>query len=358
MIIDDVGVVLAALLTGFLFWAKFYFVRFQSSQVDFSSVQDFMKPSSLTLRKRFANLPRILLIVSFILMLIALIDPHEFILKKPQRTAKPLPPTEGRVLMLVVDQSSSMNEPAFEGRSRRETLSKIQFIKPILEKFVNERSSDLIGLSSFARVVKIISPPTLDHAQIIKDLFALTPVSGIEQDGTAIGYAILKTTHLITSLKEQTKLLGQRAPYTIQGAALVIVTDGLQDPNPLDKDNSSRSMGVEDAASFATEKNIRLYIINIEPKLSEAKYLPNLKQMRKVAEVSGGKFFQATSSEELSEFVEAINRIETSKIRPSSPQSHPAQYDRYSYFPFFIGLALTFCLIASFLSLTYLRKIS
>ena len=346
----DLWALLLALALGLLFfWLSFRKNTFQEATLSHSALNDF-DPSHPPLRARLAWIPRGLYLLANVFLLLAFLDPHTFKAKK-QEAERRQDPTEGRVIFLALDQSGSMTEPA------ERNLSKIELMRAVMENFVKERPNDLLGLVSFARVVRILAPPTLDHDAILKEIASLATVSEKDQDGTAIGYAIFKTANLIASLKEQANLLGKEAPYHIQGAVVVLVTDGLQDPNPLDKDNPYRSMELEQAANYAKSKGVTLYIINIAPELGSAKYLPNLKQMRQIAEMTHGKFYHASSASDVPQFVADINDIETSQIYETPDASAlPTVFKRHSYYLELLFVAFFLLLTGALLDETLFRR--
>lgn len=349
MIIDYWALALALLLLGIYLYLARHQQTFKKGAVLYSALEDFtVTPAPL--RARLAWVPRALYLFAALFLLIAFLDPHYFEPKKALEGTHLQDPTEGRVIFLALDQSGSMKEPLG-------TTSKIALLKAVMQDFVKERPEDLLGLVSFARTVKILAPPTLDHTAILNEIAALNTVTGQDQDGTAIGYAIYKTSNLIASLKEQAALLGQKAPYTLKGAVVIVVTDGLQDPNPLDRDNPYRSMELEQAALYAKQKGIKVYVVNIEPKLGTSQYLPNLKQMKQIAELTGGKFYHASSSSDLSDFVNDIDEIETSQIYETPEASRlPTLFKRVSYYPSLLTLAFLLLLAGAILDETLFRR--
>ena len=293
--------------------------------------------------------------MSFALLGVAFLDPHTFIPRDEKKDHHLRDPKEGRILFVVLDQSGSMAEPIYSGRGQS-TQSKLAISREAIAHFIELRPNDLIGLSTFARKTEILSPPTLDHQAVIDALNKIGIVKGENEDGTAIGYAIYKTATLIQNLKEASQKLEDKAPYEIKGAGIVLVTDGLQDPNPLDKDNPTRSMELSQAAQYAKDHDIKLYVLNVEPRLNQEKYLPNLNEMKRIAEMTNGAFYLIDRPSQVSEIMETINQLEVSEIKePLNPSELPTLYERVSYtYPFFLGaFSLLFLLII--LRATYLR---
>ena len=62
--------------------------------------------------------------------------------------------------------------------------------------------------------------------------------------------------------------------YTIQSAIMILVTDGVPEANPLDEGKRFRNMRIYEAAEYAKQQKIQLYIINIDPEFGKAEYEP------------------------------------------------------------------------------------
>lgn len=334
----------------FYLWLKRKRERFSPSILKHSLGDQFLRvPSSL--RARLSFLPRWLWLFGGLFLALAFLDPHRFIPRDVKEGMRPGDPKEGRILLFAVDRSGSMREKA----TRAET--KLDLMKSEVASLISKRENDLIGLIAFARTASILAPPTLDHKAVLDALRKITVVPSPELDGTAIGYAILKGATLIAGLKEEAEALGKEAPYNIEGAAIVLVTDGLQDPNPLDRMNRFRSVEVEQAARYAKDKGVRLYIVNIEPKLATAKYVPNMREMRRIAELTGGAFYFAGSDAGLNAFLEKISELETAPIRMGgASDKFPALFKRESYFKELILIGSLLLFLGFFLRNTWLRE--
>ncbi|QLH36950.1 MAG: VWA domain-containing protein [Parachlamydiaceae bacterium] len=232
---------------------------------------------STTWKTRFAKLPYYLNLGALGLFLIAFIDPHGFSPKKPiTQTNQNQLPTEGIGIYLLLDQSGSMaQEVSATINGNRVNIRKEDLLKQVTSEFVegnpteelDGRPNDLIGLVAFARVPHVLSPLTLDHKAILDDIQKLRVVQKQDEDGTAMGYAIYKTVSLIAATKHYATELAQKGnpSYNIKSTIIILVTDGLQDPSILDKNSRLRNIGLEEAANYAKENGVRLYLINIDP---------------------------------------------------------------------------------------------
>jgi len=154
---------------------------------------------------------------------------------------------------------------------------------------------------------------------------------------------------------------GQPA-YNIKQTVIILVTDGLQDPNPLDKGKRLRNMDVPEAAAYAKEQGVRLYIVNVDPALGTEEYAPYRHIMQRAAALTGGKFFMADSSTNLSEIYRDIDQLEKSTLPAETlpkinKEERPDLFNRISLYPWLIALGLLSLFIALVLEFTWLRRI-
>lgn len=359
--IDGTALLIAVLAVGFLYLLTRSTPEEPTLHV--SSLQGFLPPKT-SWRALAAPLPRRLMLIGGALFLLAFIDPHLLIEKEHDDISGDLPPVEGVALYLVLDQSGSMRQEV--RTASREKITKMKLLKEVAEQFVEERPNDLLGLVAFARSARVLVPLTLDHAVIMRWIGSLQPIQDPTQDGTAIGYAIYKTTSLIAATRhyaEKEVERGKKPAYEIKGAAMILVTDGLQDPNPEDRGNRLRTIDLEEAAAFAKKENVRLYLVSVEPRLTTEAFAPHRRLMRRTAEMTGGQFFLAESPERLSKVFHEIDQLEKSTL-PHYQQAllqlpkdkQPNLYRRVSFYPTLIALGMLALAGAWILSTTLLRR--
>jgi Ca-activated chloride channel family protein len=315
-------------------------------------------------RTHFARWPKLLQYASLGLFLTAFLDPRLQILKEGSAN-----PSRGIAIYLVADRSGSMAEKSNLATARRSTtsLSKIDILKQLTTKFVEGdpalklagRSNDLIGLVNFSRTPQVLVPLTLDHKAIIEALSKIQVAKNKAEDGTAMGYAIFKTVNYIDATRHYSG--PGIPPYEIKSAIIILVTDGIQEANPLDQGKRLRNMGIMEAAEYAKEKDVKLYIINVEPAFDSPVFEPFRNQFEKATGLTGGKFYMTASGTSLDQIyssIDALEKSEISKVFANLPMDQqPHHYQRVSFYPFLIAVGMFLLLIAAILNTTLLRKV-
>lgn len=330
--------------------------------------------STKSTKVAWAFLPQVLLLTAFGSFVLAFIDPHFLVDRRLDSTGAALPqkmPTEGIAIYLVLDQSGSMKEKvAVQTSDSFGLISKIDLLKKVSKQFIigdpklalKGRPDDMIGLIFFARAAHVMAPLTLDHTAILEELDKFQPVGDRNQDGTSIGYAIFKTANMIAATRHYAQdLISKGEPaYTIKSSVMILITDGLQDPNPLDKGKRLRNIDVPEAAAYAKEQGVRLYIINVEPKLGTADYAPYRNIMQRAAELTGGKFYMVDSSKNLEQIYTEIDGLEKSALPDPlaiDKDQRPDLYRRVSWYPYLIGLGLLSLLSSILLEAFVFRRV-
>lgn len=264
-----------------------------------------------------------------------------------EKTAQDLP-REGIAVYLVLDQSSSMAE------STGDSHTKIDLVKNASTEFVQRNHRDLIGIVEFARTARTVMPLTFETASLNKALSQFRPVESEDQNGTAIGYAIFKTANLLSATRYFIESLPAQghAPYNIKNSAIVLITDGFQSIHPLDKENPLRSIDIEEAADYAKNNGIHLYIINVEPQFLSSEYTPHRNLLERAVSKTGGKIYFFHEGSNLTEILESIHELESGVL--IAPQLHVSTV-KFSTAPYFICLGLLLLALAFFLKTVIVR---
>lgn len=312
-------------------------------------------------RTHLASLPHWLFFTALACFAIAWLDPRvpypASRKSTPSTRVRPTPPRDGAALYLLLDQSGSMDRV-----SPADPLgpTKFEHLQKSVAAFIKERPNDLIGLIGFARAATILAPLTLDHDTLIQDLQRLHPLQGPAGEATGIGYAIFKTVNLITATKHFAQELAAdgKPSYTLNDSAIVVITDGFQENSPLDKGKWMRTMGMEEAAEYAKANDIRLYIVNMEPALSQENYAPHRRLLERVTRLTGGQLFLASDPSTLASFYQQIDILKPSQIPGLAiPTAPPKPVPQRPLYAFFLGCGLCALAAAITLSSTLMRQL-
>ena len=222
-------------------------------------------------------------------------------LARPQRAhSRTEVSANGIDIVLGLDVSGSMQALDFLVDNRR--VNRIEVVKSVVSKFIEERPSDRIALIAFAAAPYLVSPLTLDHDWLQQNLERVsTAVAG--DDGTAIGSAIAAGVNRLRTTSAKSKVI-------------ILLTDGM---------NNTGKISPIAAAEAAKALGVKIYTIGVGvrgiapiPLRDEAgrvhlimdKVDVDEKTLETVANATGGTFYRATDTDSLEKIYEQINRLE------------------------------------------------
>ena len=143
--------------------------------------------------------------------------------------------TEGVDIVLLSDVSTSMRAEDMSTATR--TMNRLDAAKAVMEKFINARASDRIGIVAFAALPYSLAPLTMDHGWLLQQMGRLE--TGMVEDGTAIGDAIAAGINRLRDSKAKSKVV-------------VLLTDGM---------NNRGILSPENAAQAAKALGIKVYTV-------------------------------------------------------------------------------------------------
>jgi Ca-activated chloride channel family protein len=332
--------------------------------VRFPSLTD-IRNCPVSLRLRLRPLLNIIRLVCIALLIVALARPRK-------GTVLSEISTEGVAIEVVADRSGSMQtEMDYYGQ----TLNRFKVVKRVLSDFISGdkkgltgRSSDLVGMVTFARYADTICPMVVTHNVLLEFLKKTEIVRLRSEDGTAIGDAIalaaarLKTAEEeIQKRKERLIQTGeqisneQESGFKIKSKVIILLTDGM---------NNAGEYDPIQAAELAKKWNIKIYTIGIgsaqayttiQTPLGTYK-MPtgqNLDErlLNTIAETTGGFYGRADDAKTLHEIVEKIDELEKTKVKS-------IQYTQYAelFGPWTLA-ALLILVLEMLASCTIFRKI-
>ncbi len=209
--------------------------------------------------------------------------------------------SRGIDLIAVLDLSPSMSVRDMEPGNRFEAA------REVIRRFVRGRGNDSLGLVSFGLEAALRVPPTRDHPMLLRILDSLQVME--HGDGTAIGQGIaLAALHL-----EKTR--GKER-------VIVLLTDG---------ENNAGEIAPDRAAEIARRLGCRIYTVGIgregealldltDPRTGERyrgmyRGRPDEELLKRIARVSGGKYFRAGSPGILPGIFDEIDALEDTDRR-------------------------------------------
>ncbi len=300
--------------------------------LQFSGVAQFQNIKK-TPRMFFKHLPLILKLFSFIFAILALARP-QLVDQKIKRNV------EGIDIMITLDISDSMLIEDMQPENRLESS------KYMIQKFIEGRSSDRIGLVIFSGESYTRVPLTLDYPLLLKSVKAIEITRNIKM-GTAIGVALANA---VARLKES----------TAKSRVIVFLTDG---------ENNTGTIDPITALDIAKGYKIRVYSIGmgkdgesqlpvyLEDSMGRRikRYRPihsdiNVELLERMASETGGKFWRATTGKALEEAFKEIDSLEKTQIELN-------QYSKYTEkYLLFLEIAAALYALSLVLSRTLLRR--
>jgi Ca-activated chloride channel family protein len=221
-------------------------------------------------------------------------------LARPQRAhSRTEVSANGIDIVLGLDISGSMQ--ALDFLIDHQRVNRIEVVKSVVSKFIDERPDDRIGLIAFAGAPYLVSPITLDHDWLQQNLERVT--IGAADDGTAIGSAIAAGVNRLRLTPAKSKVI-------------ILLTDGVNNTgkiSPLAAAEAAKAMGVK---IYTIGVGVRGYApIPVRDaagntQVIRAKVDVDEKTLQAVAEGTGGKFYRATDTDSLQKIYEEINRFE------------------------------------------------
>jgi Ca-activated chloride channel family protein len=235
-------------------------------------------------------------------------------------------------IVVALDLSGSMNTPDYEVNGQR--ISRFNLAKSVLQKFVEERPDDRIGLVVFAARAFLASPLTLDHDYLLDNISRLE-IGTINSDATAIGDGLVTALNQLRDLQAKSKII-------------VLMTDGANNSGQIDPDT---------AAAAAAALGVKVFTIGLgNRELVEAMglppgFLPDDDTLRKISQTTGGTFYRAENSEKLRQIYTEINRMEKTEAVVN-------KFTEYKQlFPWFISIGLVLLLVEMGLGQTIFRRL-
>lgn len=243
---------------------------------------------------------------------------------------------DGIDIVVTLDLSGSM--AALDLSTRTDILTRLDAAKEVVAQFIEKRSYDRIALVAFAADAYVISPLTLNHDWLNKNLNRLE-LGEIDSSGTAIGTALGASVNRLRDHEARSQIV-------------ILLTDGENNAGtltPIDAADVAKTYGVK-VYTIATGKKGRVPVAEttrdgriIRNKAGKPVFRERYAnsdydetELKKIAETTDGLFFRATESGDLEEIYDEIDALEKTTIELRSY----ATFTEYFIWPTLIGLFL------------------
>jgi Ca-activated chloride channel family protein len=272
-------------------------------------------------------------------------------------------PAEGIAIMMAIDVSGSMETPDVAWNAGSPPISRLEAARRAFKLFVgggeapdgtnfDPRPGDSIGVVTISAVPQTVCPLTLNHSVLFKVVDDLKPKGGPDA-GTNIGDALDEAVERLDAVKTKRK-----------AKVLILLSDGehnidTQDVPDAKRPGIDRTMRPREAAQLASNLGIKIYTIDAggdpppgaPPEVINQR-LAGRESLQKVAEMTGGKSFAATSGTELLAAYREISALE------KSTDDAPIYRRYYEYYAWCAGIALVLLLTAHVLDRTLWRVVT
>lgn len=242
---------------------------------------------------------------------------------------------DGIDIVVTLDLSGSMR--ALDLSTRKNVVTRLDAAKKVVHDFIDKRPFDRIALIAFAADAYVVSPLTLNHDWLNKNLDRLE-LGEIDGGGTAIGTAIGASVNRLRDHQARSHIV-------------ILLTDGENNSgtiSPIGAAEAAKSYGVK-VYTIATGKKGRVPIPEmtrdnrvLRDKDGQPVYRGRAEssnydeaELREIAEITGGLFFQATEDGDLERIYDEISELETTTIELRSY----ATFTEYFIWPAALGLA-------------------
>ena len=252
-------------------------------------------------------------------------------------------------IILALDVSASMLTKDFKVGG--ESATRIDAIREVTRKFIEGRPNDRIGIIAFAGRPYVVSPMTLDHDWLLKNLERVK--IGLVEDGTAIGSGMAAAanrlndrrskSHVIVLLTDGENNTGKIPPNTAAEAVKALkihfyaIGAGINGIAPTPVFNAQTGKPITDMFGNILYQNQQVHF--------------NEKGLKEVAKIADGQFYRATDTQSLEQIFKDIDKFEKTTVSVK-------KYQQYrDLFPACIGAGLSLLVAQLLLSQTVWKKL-
>ena len=258
---------------------------------------------------------------------------------------------EGIDIVVTLDLSGSMR--ALDLSTRNDVVTRLDAAKAVVRDFIEKRPYDRIALVAFAADAYVVSPLTLNHDWLKKNLKRLE-LGEIDGAGTAIGTALGASVNRLRDHDSRSRIV-------------ILLTDGENNAGsitPIGAAEAAKTYGVK-VYTIATGKKGRVPVPETSrdgkvirdsegrPVYRGRNDISNYDEteLTEIATMTGGRFFRATEDGDLQRIYDEIDELEKTTIELRSY----ATFTELFIWPAILGLI--FLALEQLLSSTRYRRL-
>ena len=265
----------------------------------------------VTWKIRFYFVPNILRILTLVFFLAALAGPQKIL----QET---IHHTEGIDIVLAIDCSMSM--AAMDFTIGQERYNRLTVVKNVVRDFIQHQVNNRIGLIAFAGRAYSVCPLTTDYDWLLTNFERLE--LGQLEDGTAIGSAINSSLNRFKNSRAKSKVI-------------ILLTDGMNNAgkiDPLTAAQAAKALGIKIYTIGAGSKGYAPFPVqDLFGRTFYQKVKIDIDEdtLKKIAELTGGKYFRATDTDSLRQIYKEIDSLEKTEMEILNYKEYKELFGRF-----------------------------
>ncbi|MEI8121602.1 MAG: VWA domain-containing protein [bacterium] len=261
-----------------------------------------------TWRTRIRPVAPILYLLGAALLIIALARPQSIFSRTIRKS-------DAIAIQMVVDCSGSMQALDFSTRDKQRT--RLDVVKDTFAEFIKQRPGDLIGLITFGGYASSRAPLTLDHDALLHSLKGVeTAREQFSKDGQ-----LMNQEEMLTAIGDALATGCARLDNAdVKSRIIVLLSDG---------DSNTGIIKPDEAAKAAKTMGVKVYTIGVgttgrapflardmfgRQTIGYAEVTMDENQLRNLAMITGGQYFNVTDPKGLSHTMETISKLEKTTI--------------------------------------------
>lgn len=246
--------------------------------------------------------------------------------------------SQGIDIVLALDVSSSME--AKDLANQRKT--RLAVSKDVVAEFVADRANDRLGLVVFAGESYTQCPLTLDY-DVFKGFLDGVEIAEGDWDGTAIGLGIATAVNRLRESEAQSKVI-------------ILLTDGKNNRGEIDPMTAAKAAKAVGVRIYTIGAGSEGTIMQEQSTIFGKRFVPvkveiDEETLKEVADITGGKYFRATSAEKLESIYAEIGDMEKTEIKVREYVDYQELFEK------FLWPGLAFLMFEIVLATTRFRRL-